>query len=75
MGRLRVLSGRDVCRILASHGFLEARRRGSHVVVQKVEAGRTVTVPIPDHSELRIGTLLSIIRQSGIPRSEFERNP
>ena len=44
------------------------------MVVQKVEAGRTVTVPIPDHSELRIGTLLSIIRQSGVPRSEFERS-
>jgi predicted RNA binding protein YcfA (HicA-like mRNA interferase family) len=32
----------------------------------------TVTVPVPDHDELRIGTLLSIIRQSGLPRSEFE---
>lgn len=31
-----------------------------------------VTVPIPDHRELAIGTLLSIIRQSGIPRAEFE---
>ena len=73
MGSLRVLSGRDVCRILASHGFVEVRRRGSHVVVQKVETGRTVTVPVPDHVELRIGTPLSIIRQSGVPRSEFER--
>ena len=74
MGRLRVLSGRDVCRILASHGFVEVRKRGSHVVVQKIEAGSTITVPIPDHPELRIGTLLSIIRQSGVPRSEFERS-
>lgn len=32
----------------------------------------TVTVPVPDHSEIKTGTLLSIIRQSGIPRSEFE---
>jgi hypothetical protein len=31
-----------------------------------------ITVPIPDHRELAIGTLLSIIRQSGIPRAEFE---
>jgi len=29
-------------------------------------------VPIPDHNELRIGTLMSIIRQSGLPRSLFE---
>ena len=32
----------------------------------------TITVPVPDHREIRIGTLQSIIRQSGIPRSEFE---
>ena len=67
MGRLRVLSGRDVCRILASHGFVEARRRGSHVVVQKVEAGRTVTVPIPDHSELRIGTCSRSFANPALP--------
>jgi predicted RNA binding protein YcfA (HicA-like mRNA interferase family) len=32
----------------------------------------SVTVPVPDHRELAIGTLLSIIRQSGISRSQFE---
>jgi hypothetical protein len=30
------------------------------------------TVPVPDHKQLRMGTLSSIIRQSGVPRSEFE---
>jgi predicted RNA binding protein YcfA (HicA-like mRNA interferase family) len=30
------------------------------------------TVTVPDHFELKIGTLLSIIRQSGVPRVEFE---
>ena len=59
--------------MLASHGFVEVRRRGSHIVVQKVEGGNTITVPVPDHAELRFGTLLSIIRQSGVARSAFER--
>ena len=70
MAKLRVLSSRGVCRIPASHGFAEVRRRGSHVVMQKADAEGTVTVP--DHGELRTGTLMSIIRQSGVPRSEFE---
>ena len=72
MARLRVLSGREVCRILESHGFIEVRRRGSHIVMQKIKESATTTVPVPDHRELRAGTLLSIIRQSGLPRSEFE---
>ena len=72
MGKLRVLSGKDVCIILAQHGFAEVRRRGSHIVMQKQISEGTITVPVPDHNEIKIGTLQSIIRQSGIPRSEFE---
>lgn len=73
MGRLRVLSGRETCQILQQHGFLEVRRRGSHVVMQRADPTTgTVTVPVPDHPELAIGTLLAIIRQSGIPRAAFE---
>lgn len=66
------MSGREACAILAAHGFAEARRRGSHIVMQKVQGDRTTTVPVPDHRELRIGTLLSVIRQSGLPRTLFE---
>lgn len=72
MGRLRVLSGHDVCAILARHGFVQVRQRGSHIVMQKRLPDTTVTVPVPAHSELRIGTLQSIIRQSGVPRDAFE---
>jgi len=72
LGRLRVLSGKDVCAILTQHGFNEVRRRGSHIVMQKKLSEGTITVPVPDHNEIKIGTLQSIIRQSGIPRSEFE---
>ena len=32
-----------------------------------------VTVIVPDHKEITIGTLGSIIRQSGLPRSLFEK--
>lgn len=72
MGRLAVLSGKEVCKILARHGFEEVRRRGSHVVMQRRTSVGTTTVPVPDHNELKIGTLQSIIRQSGVPRAEFE---
>lgn len=72
MGKLRVLSGREVCAILERHGFQQVRQRGSHIVMQRMTDEGTVTVPVPDHDELRVGTLRSIIRQSGVPRSEFE---
>jgi predicted RNA binding protein YcfA (HicA-like mRNA interferase family) len=62
LGKLRVLSGKQVCRILAGH----------YIVMQKRLSDTTITVPVPNHDELRVGTLQSIIRQSGVPKSEFE---
>jgi predicted RNA binding protein YcfA (HicA-like mRNA interferase family) len=70
--RLRVFSGAEVCAILSPRGFDEIRRRGSHVVMQKRDGNSTITVPVPNHKELRVGTLHSIIRQSQLPRELFE---
>jgi predicted RNA binding protein YcfA (HicA-like mRNA interferase family) len=58
--------------MLREHGFVEVRRRGSHIVM-RCQAGReSRTVAVPHHDELAAGTLLSIIRQSGLPRALFE---
>jgi predicted RNA binding protein YcfA (HicA-like mRNA interferase family) len=72
LGKLRVLSGKQVCDILEKHGFIQVRQRGSHIVMQKRLPDTTITVPVPNHPEIRIGTLQSIIRQSGLNKSEFE---
>lgn len=74
MGKLRNLSGSEVCRILSKHGFVQVRQKSSHAIMQKAIENSTITVPVPLHSEIRIRTLQSIIRQSGIARSEFETN-
>ena len=81
MPKLRILSGDAVCKILALHGFAEKRRKGSHIVMQCVittknedgeEVTRTITVIVPDHDEVKTGTLASIIRQSELKRELFE---
>lgn len=40
--------------------------------MQKQADESTITVPVPDHAELRAGTLSGIIRQSRLPRKAFE---
>ncbi|MGH9658727.1 MAG: type II toxin-antitoxin system HicA family toxin [Bryobacteraceae bacterium] len=72
LGRLRVLSGSDLCQILKDNGFAAVRQRGSHRIMQKRVEGTTITVPVPLHDSVRRGTLLSIVRQSGLPRTLFE---
>lgn len=72
MGKLRILSGQEVCEILANHGFEKIRQRGSHIIMQKKLQATTITIPIPNHKEISTGTLKSIIRQSKLKSSEFE---
>jgi predicted RNA binding protein YcfA (HicA-like mRNA interferase family) len=72
LAKMRILSGRDVCKILAQHGYEEIRQRGSHIIMQKKIEESTITIPIPNHKEIRPGTLMSIIRQSRLDRSIFE---
>jgi predicted RNA binding protein YcfA (HicA-like mRNA interferase family) len=57
---------------MAKQGFENVRQKGSHIIMQKKISGSTITVPVPNHPTIRIGTLLSIIRQSQLPRELFE---
>ena len=72
MAKLRQLTAREVVAILERHDFSAVRRKGSHIVMQRVTDEGTVTAIVPDHRPLKPGTLASVIRQSRLPRSEFE---
>jgi len=69
---MRILSGKEVCQILVRQGFQNVRQRGSHVIMQKKVGNSTITVPVPNHKEIKVGTLKSIIRQSQLSAKEFE---
>ena len=72
MGKLRNFSGKELCSLLEKYGFLIVRQKGSHIVLQKKTGTSTVTIPVPNHREIKIGTLQSIIRQSQLNRDIFE---
>jgi predicted RNA binding protein YcfA (HicA-like mRNA interferase family) len=72
LGILRVLSGKEVCLILLTHGFEQVRQKGSHAIMQKQIGLSTITVLVPQHKEIKAGTLVSIIRQAQLSRSIFE---
>lgn len=63
------LKAREILRILFSHGFMKIRTSGSHI--RLVKGDRYVTVPFHANKALPLGTLISIIRQSGIPKDKF----
>ena len=73
MPKLGVFSGAEVCDLLRANGFELVRQRGSHLIMQRRLGETTITVPVPNHREIKIGTLQSIIRQSQLSRDLFLR--
>lgn len=71
MGKLRKLSAKEIAAILEAHGFERRRQKGSHIAFRHAEPPAR-TVIVPDRKAIPIGTLASIIRQSGLDRSLFE---
>lgn len=70
MPKLPVVSGTKVVKALASIGYEVDHQTGSHMILRhKEEPHRRLTVP--NHDEIAKGTLLAIIRQSGLTREEF----
>jgi len=61
-------SSRDVISVLERHGFIFISQKGSH---QKFSNGRHTVILPAGRKEIPIGTYKSIIRQSGLPESEF----
>lgn len=67
MPKLPVVSGKEVVPALKRLDFAVARQRGSHVVLRKGSSGCVV----PNHQELKTGTLIGILKQAGVSQDEF----
>jgi predicted RNA binding protein YcfA (HicA-like mRNA interferase family) len=67
MPKLPVVSGAEAIRALERLGFAVVRQRGSHIVLRKESSGCVV----PNHRELKLGTLTGILKQAGVSVDEF----
>ena len=74
MPKLKVLSGKDILKILESFDFEVISTKGSHVKLRRVLKGIKQTLTIPDHKELDKGTLRAIFNQASkyIPAEELK---
>ena len=62
-----VISGAEAIRALQRLGFIIMRQKGSHVILRRGSQGCV----IPNHRELKIGTLAGLIKQAGVSADEF----
>jgi predicted RNA binding protein YcfA (HicA-like mRNA interferase family) len=67
MPSLPLVSGAAAVRALEYLGFVVARQRGSHIVMRKGSQGCVV----PNHKEIKIGTLGGVLKQAGVSVEDF----
>jgi len=70
MPRLPILRPKDLIKRLEKLGFFIDHQTGSHVIMYRQDDGKRAVVPV-HISELPKGTLMSILRESGISRDEL----
>jgi predicted RNA binding protein YcfA (HicA-like mRNA interferase family) len=63
------LSGREVVRVFESLGWEKVRQSSSHIIL--VREGHQATLSVPDHKEVAVGTLRSLIRSAGLTVQAF----
>jgi predicted RNA binding protein YcfA (HicA-like mRNA interferase family) len=69
MARVPHLSGRDVVKAFKKLGWQQTRQSASHIIL--VREGHIATLSVPNHKEVAVGTLRSLIRSAGITVEEF----
>lgn len=62
--KLKVLSGKDVIKILSSFGFSVYSQKGSHIKLKRFSALGTETLLVPDRNPISKGTLKAIFNQA-----------
>lgn len=63
------LSGAQIVRALENLGFSVVRQSGSHIVMKRNGQGCVV----PNHKEVKVGTVNGILRQAGVSAQEFSQ--
>jgi len=70
--KLKKISGKDCVKILCNNfGFSIVRQKGSHIILKKITSEGSVGTVVPNHVELKIGTLKGVLELAQVNEDEF----
>ena len=74
MPGLKKISGKECVKILCNKfDFVIKRQTGSHIVLRKETPQGAVGTVVPNHKELKIGTLKGILELAKVNEEEFAK--
>jgi len=72
MGKLPLISGKEMCKLVEKLGFQKMHQKGSHVRYKHPD-GRMTVVPVHGNEDLGKGLLREILNQIKVSREEYEK--
>ena len=69
--KLPQISGKDLIKKLMKLGFVVIRQRGSHIRIEKNTREKTIKITIPNHKNIKRGTLHQIIKTAELTEEEI----
>ena len=70
MPKLPSIKPRKLIKIFEKEGYVIDRQKGSHVILLHAQSRRRLTIPMHTR-DVPNGTLLAIIKDSGLTKDEF----
>lgn len=68
----KLYSAKIILSALQRAGFVVVSQKGSHIKLYKKRENKILTVIVPNHKEIAIGTFGSILKQAGMTKIELE---
>ncbi|HNR66361.1 MAG: type II toxin-antitoxin system HicA family toxin [Candidatus Eremiobacterota bacterium] len=66
----KTFSGKDIVKALIKSGFIIDHQRGSHIFLHNPD--KKISIIVPNHKEIKKGTLNSIIKKASITIQELK---
>jgi len=71
---LKKTSGKECVKILCNKfGFIVKRQTGSHIILRKETSEGAIGTVVPNHKELKVGTLKGILELAKVKEQEFAK--
>ena len=69
MSKLPVISGMKAVKAFQKAGWMVKRQTGSHIIMEKI--GYIATLSVPNHKEIKRGTLRNLIKDAELTIDQF----
>ncbi len=68
---MKIISAKQMCRVLEKRGWSLARINSSHYIYRDVATGRRTVVPVHANQDLKPGTQRNIMRDAGLTDADL----